>query len=276
MIELGRTQELEILRIKDFGAYVGETGDTETAVLLPKKQIPEGAKVGDLVTVFIYKDSQDRMIATTATPKLQLGEVTKLKVKEVAKIGAFLDMGLEKDLLLPFKEQTHPVRPNEEVLVALYVDRSKRLAATMSVYSRMRSDSPYKKDDKVTGTIYEIKDMGAFVAVDNMYYGLIPPKEMFGKHYEGETIEARVVRVREDGKLDLSPREKAYIQMDADAELVLKTIDEFEGVLPFTDKVSPEIIEREFHMSKAAFKRAVGRLLKAGKIKINEKTIERV
>ena len=277
MIELGKVQELEILRTKDFGVYVGEQAEDEPAVLLPKKQVPEGAKIGDKVKVFIYKDSSDRLIATTGMPKLQVGETAMLEVKDVAKMGAFLDMGLEKDLLLPFKEQSHKVRQGEECLVAVYVDKSSRLAATMKVYSHMSSESPYQKDDKVTGTVYEINEnLGAFVAVDNKYYGLIPKRELFGDIHEGDVVEARVTKLREDGKLDLCPREKAYLQMDADSELVLKVIDEFDGVLPFNDKASPETIKREFHMSKNAFKRAVGHLLKEGKIKITDKSIERV
>lgn len=277
MIELGRIQTLTVQRIKEFGIYLGEPGDASASVLLPKKQVPEGTKVGDSLEVFIYKDSEDRLIATSARPKLQVGETAVLTVKDVAKIGAFLDMGLEKDLLLPFKEQNRRVRQGDQCLVALYIDRSSRLAATMNVYPYMSAQSPYGKDDHVTGTIYEINEnMGAFVAVDNRYYGLIPKKELYGKYQPGDTVEARVVKVRDDGKLDLSPREKAYVQMDTDAALILKVIDEFDGVLPFTDKAKPETILREFSMSKNAFKRAVGRLLKEGKIRITEKTIERV
>lgn len=277
MIELGKRQLLEVVRMKDFGVYLSEKPGDEAAVLLPKKQVPEGTKTGDKIEVFIYKDSEDRLIATTAVPKLQVGETAVLKVKEVGKIGAFLDMGLEKDLLLPFKEQNYKVRQGEECLVALYVDKSKRLAATMNVYTYMSNGSPYQKEDRVVGTVYEINEnLGAFVAVDNRYYGLIPKKELFQKIHLGEVIEARVTRVREDGKLDLSPREKAHVQMDADAQLVWNVIEEFDGVLPFTDKASPEIIKREFQLSKNAFKRAVGHLLKEGKIKITEKTIERV
>lgn len=277
MIELGKRQQLEVIRIKDFGVYLGAHKDDEQSVLLPKKQVPEGTKTGDILEVFIYKDSEDRVIATTGESRLQVGETAVLEVKEVAKIGAFLDMGLEKDLLLPFKEQTHKVQRGEKCLVALYVDKSQRLAATMKVYSYMSSESPYQKDDKVTGTIYEIKkDLGAFVAVDNKYYGLIPEKEMFGNFQEGEVIEARVIKVKEDGKLDLSPREKAYVQMDEDSKLVMKVLDEFDGVLPFNDKASPELIKKEFHLSKNAFKRAVGHLLKEGKVKITETSIERL
>lgn len=277
MIELGKIQTLVVQRAKEFGVYLGERGDEDHAVLLPKKLVPEGAKVGDELSVFIYKDSEDRLIATTKMPKLQVGEVAVLPVKEVAKIGAFLDMGLEKDLLLPFKEQNHKVRPGENCLVTLYIDKSKRLAASMNVYNCMSNESPYKKDDRVTGTIYEISEkLGAFVAVDNRYYGLIPKKEMYADYHEGDTVEARVLKVRDDGKLDLSPRDKAYVQMDTDAELVMKVIDEFDGVLPFTDKANPETIQRALGLSKNAFKRAVGRLLKEGKIRITEKTIERV
>ncbi len=277
MIELGKIQTLVVQREKDFGVYLGPEKDDRQSVLLPKKQVPEGTKTGDRLEVFVYKDSEDRLIATTGRPKLQVGETAVLAVKDVVKIGAFLDMGLEKDLLLPFKEQNRRVRPGEECLVALYIDKSGRLAATMNVYSYMSADSPYKKDDRVTGIIYEINEkLGAFVAVDNRYYGLIPQKELYGDFHPGDFVEARVVKVREDGKLDLSPRQKAYMQMDEDAELVLRVIDEFDGVLPFNDKASPQTILREFQLSKNAFKRAVGRLLKENKIRITEKTIERI
>ena len=169
------------------------------------------------------------------------------------------------------------MKRGEKCLVALYVDRSQRLAATMKVYTYMRSDSPYQKDDWVTGTIYELSDkLGAFVAVDNQYYGLIPRSEMFRDYREGEVVEARVSKVRSDGKLDLNPQAKAYQQMETDAEIIIKVIDELGGELPFNDKVSPEVIRREFGLSKNAFKRAVGRLLKENRITITEETIKKV
>lgn len=277
MIELGKWQRLEVVRRKEFGVYLGEKAGDETSVLLPGRQVPEGTGIGDKLEVFIYKDSEDRLIATTKEAKLQVGETAVLKVKEVGRIGAFLDMGLDKDLLLPFKEQSYRVRAGEECLVALYVDKSRRLAATMKVYSYMSSESPYQKDDQVTGRVYEInKELGAFVAVDNRYYGLIPARELYDDIREGDVVEARVVRVREDGKLDLNPRQKAYLQMDSDSRAVLDAIERYHGVLPFNDKASPETIKAEFHLSKNAFKRAVGHLLKEGKIKITEKTIERI
>lgn len=277
MLELGKRQTLKIVKRTDFGVYLAEEGAEEERVLLPKKEVPEHAVIGDELNVFLYKDSKDRLIATTRQPKLELGQVGMLKVKEVAKIGAFLDWGLEKDILLPFKQQTRKVRDGEECLAALYVDKSGRLCATMNVYEYLQTDSPYKKDDHVTGTIYQISErFGVFVAVDNRYSGLIPQKEAVGKYRIGDEISARVTGVKEDGKLDLSAREKAYLQIDEDAEAVMLAIEEFSGVLPFTDKASPEVIKREMGLSKNAFKRAVGHLLKEGRIEITERAIRKI
>lgn len=277
MIELGKRQLLTVVREKEFGVYLAEDIKDETAVLLPGKQVPAGTRVGDRLEVFIYRDSEDRLIATTREPKLQVGETAVLTVKETGKIGAFLDMGLEKDVLLPFKEQTERVRPGRQCLAALYVDKSGRLAATMKVHPYLSGDSPYEKDDRVSGMVYEVSpQIGAFVAVDGRYYGLIPAKEFFGNVRPGDTVQARVTKVRDDGKLDLSLNEKAHIQMNTDAETVMEALEARGGVLPFTDKADPEIIRQEFAMSKNAFKRAVGHLLKEGRVRITGKTIEKV
>ena len=277
-MELGRKQLLYLVKTTNFGVYLAEDNDpnADEKVLLPAKQVPETAAMGDRINVFIYRDSKDRLIATTNTPKIRKGECAILKVSDVTKIGAFLDMGLEKELLLPFKEQNHPVRIGEECLVALYIDKSGRLAATMKVYPYLSAESPYKKEDKVEGRVYEVnEDMGVFVAVDDRYFGLIPRSEVYENFAPGDVIRARVMRVREDGKLDLSPREKAWMQMDTDAEMVMRVIEEYAGVLPFNDRVSPEVIRREFNLSKNAFKRAVGHLLKAGRIEITETSIRK-
>lgn len=276
MLKLGEKQTLEIMKKVEFGVYLKNAEDTvgEERVLLPAKQVPEGAKVGDRIEVFLYKDSKDRLIATTKTPLLMMKEVKVLKVAQVGKMGAFLDWGLEKDLFLPFREQTRKVREGEECLVTLYIDKSSRLCATMKVYHYLSLSSPYKKDDKVEGLVYEISDnFGAFVAVDDKYSGLIAKKEFFGNIKVGDRITARVVQVKEDGKLDLSIREKALTQILIDAEKVLKVIESFDGALPFNDKANPEVIKREMQMSKNEFKKAVGHLLKTGKIEITEKSI---
>ncbi len=274
MIELGVKQVLEIINQTEFGVYLGTQGKEEK-VLLPGKQVPAGAKVGDKLEVFVYRDSSDRIISTVNEPALIIGETALLKVKSVSDIGAFLDWGLEKDLFLPFKEQSTPVEVGESYVVALYIDKSSRLCATMKVYDFLRDDAPYVKDDMVTGTVYELNDeLGAFVAVDNLYQGLIPKKELFEEFVIGSVIEARVTSVREDGKLNLSIRQKAHIQMDVDSEMVLEKIKNYGGTLPFNDKADPERIKKEFKLSKNAFKRAVGRLLKDGRIRITENTIE--
>lgn len=269
--KLGRNVTLEIVKTTDFGVYLGTKEDK---VLLPARQVPEGAGVGDAVDVFLYRDSQDRIIATTHEPKIRMGEVKALKVKDTGAIGAFLDWGLEKDLFLPFKQQTARVKPGDECLVGLYTDKSGRLCATMKVYDRLEKNSPYKKDDRVQGIIYEKSlNFGLFVAVDDRYCALIPRREASGRYKVGDRIEARVTDVKPDGKLDLSVREKAFIQMDADAQAVMDKLLENGGELPFTDKADPELIRAQFGFGKNAFKRAVGRLLKEGKIEIREKSI---
>lgn len=276
MICLGEKQTLVVVKKVEFGVYLAESKEAavEEKVLLPIKQVPENTSVGDEIEVFIYKDSKDRMIATIKEPLLVKGQTAVLKVVQVNRVGAFLYWGLEKDLFLPYKEQTKPVQVGDDCVVALYTDKSGRLCATMKVYPYLRTDSPYKKDDKVSGVVYEISEnFGAFVAVDNCYSALIAKKEMTTKLSVGDVVSARVASIKKEGKLDLSLREKAYIQMNIDAEKVMKKLEESNGVLPFTDKASPELIKEKMDMSKNEFKRAVGNLLKAGKIEIGESEI---
>lgn len=275
MIEVGKYLNLKVLRMKDFGVYLGEE-DEEEAVLLPRKQVSEHTKVGDTIEVFVYRDSQDRKIATTNRPYLTVGEIGVLKVVSVAGIGAFMDCGLERDILLPFKEQTTRVAEGESYPVYMYVDKSDRLCVTMRLYQHLDMNSPYKKNDMVHGIVYEYKDhMGAFILVEGKYSGLVPKKELYQKVSVGEEIEGRIMNVREDGKLDISLRKVAYVQMNEDAERIKQRMDELGGVLPFTDKASPEKIKAEFGMSKNEFKRAVGHLLKAGKIEITDQEIHK-
>ena len=274
MIELGKIQTLTVVKKCSNGVYLN-TPDApeETKVLLPNNQVPENCKLGDEISVFIYKDSEDRPIATTSTPYLTLGETAILEVVQTSKIGAFLNWGLAKDLFLPFREQTRRVKPQDKVLVALYIDKSNRLCATMNVYHYLESHSPYKKDDYVSGTVYETGgNFGVFVAVDNKYSALIPKKEAAQPLSVGDTIEARVASVREDGKLNLSLRKKAYLQLNDDGALIFEALQK-KGFLPLHDKSDPEDIKAAFGLSKNAFKRAIGRLLKENKILIEENGI---
>ena len=289
MILLGRMQTLRVVKKTDFGVYLSgqdlepisfvpdkkEVVDVPS-ILLPKAQAKDLA-IGDTTEVFIYKDSEDRPIATTAKPLLTMGNLARLTVKEVTNIGAFLDWGLAKDLFLPFKEQTFRVQKGDTVLVTLYIDKSSRLCATAKVYNALASDSPYQREDQVSGTVYEIIEaFGAYVAVDDRYSALIPNKELFTTLKPGQSISARVTKVQPDGRLVLSIREKSYLQMDADCSLVYEALCKAGGFLPYHDKTSPDLIKSKFGLSKNAFKRAIGHLQKEGKLVIEEDGISKI
>jgi len=276
MIELGKIQMLEVIRETPIGVYLNEKNEKiGEDILLPKSQVPPELQIGDDIEVFVYKDSEDRIIATVRKPKLTLGGLAVLRVVEVTGIGAFMDWGLEKDLLLPFKEQEREVKKNEEWLVGLYVDKSSRLCATMKLYNLLGSASPFKSNDRVHGTVYSYNpQFGYFVAVDNKYHGLILNKEIYGGLAVGDSVEARVKKVRADGKLELGMREAAYEEIEGDAQKITDLMKLHEGKLRLNDNSPPETIRTELNMSKKAFKRAVGRLIKEGAVKITDEGME--
>ena len=265
-MEIGTWNELKIDRMKEFGAYL--TDGTED-VLLPRKQVPKDAKVGNALTCFVYRDSDDRLIATLTKPYLTVGEIASLEVKDVTGIGAFLDCGLERDLFLPFKEQTTKVQKGKSYPVRMYVDKTGRLACSMRLYEYLKTNHGFKKGEHVKGSIYQVRPgFGAFVAVEDKYSGLIHSTELYDRVAVGDKVEARVINVRDDGRLDLSLRDAIPQQMGEDAEMVADVIRSYGGVLPFDDKADPDRIRDEFGLSKNAFKRAVGRLLKEKRIRI--------
>lgn len=277
-IELGKTQELIVTKETSFGIYLNTPGGEETNhILLPKSQVPEGTKLKDVLEVFVYKDSEDRPIATTQKPLIELGGIARLYVKEISHIGAFLDWGLAKDLLLPFKEWLYEVKQGDEVLVTLYIDKSGRLCASMKVYELLRCDSPYSKDDEVDGNVYETSDnFGVFIAVDDKYSALLPKKEVFETYHINQHVHARVAQVLEDGRLTLSVKKKIPEQMNEDADYIFNCLKDASGFLPFNDKSDPKDIKNQFHMSKNAFKRATGHLLKNHLITIENDGIHMV
>lgn len=273
MIKLGEMQELEVVKKVDFGVYLKSQDDEkgEDKILLPKKQVPENIQIGDKITVFVYRDSNDRIISTVNRPKIVIGEIGFLKVVEISQIGAFLNWGLEKDLFLPYREQIGEIRNNGEYMVGLYVDKSNRLCATMNLFKVLRTDSPYKINDIVTGTVFSLKrGLGAMVAVEGKYLGLIHEGEILKPLRSGDTVEVRVSNIKEDGKLDLSLKDAPKLQIDRDGDKIFNALAKNKGYLPLNDDSSPEAIVEMLGMSKSSFKKGVGRLMKRGILDIGK------
>lgn len=276
MIELGKMHKMEVVRKAQNGFYLNSKKDKDkNDVLLPEKQAPQEIKTGEEIEVFVYRDDEGSMIATVKRPKLLLGELSVLKVVDTTIFGAFLDWGLEKDLLLPVKEQACMVVKDRSYLVGLFVNSKGRLCATMKIYNLLSAASPYKENDRVHGTIYNINpNLGAFVAVDDKYHGLILNNELYGNYAIGDRVEVRIKKVRPDGKMELSFRQKAYNEIESDAQQILERLKMSGSTLLLNDNSAPEQIKAELNMSKRAFKRAVGRLLREGAVKITDKGIE--
>ncbi len=276
MIEIGKMQRLQIIRKSETGAYLSfkDAKDSEE-ILLPENQLPQELEIGNEIEVFVYKDAEDKTIAMVNRPKLTVGELGILRVVQTTNFGAFLDWGLPKDLLLPLREQVSKVKKGDSCLVGLYVNNNNKICATMRIYDLLSTESPYKQNEIVHGTVYSInRDLGVFVAVDNKYHGFIHNQELYGDYTEGDEIEVRVKKVREDGKLELSFRKEAYKEIEGDAQKIMDRLKLSDGTLLINDNSSPDDIKAEFNMSKRAFKRAIGRLLKEGAIKITDDGIE--
>ena len=269
MFALGEIQSLTIKRKTEHGLILSDGRDE---VLLPQAYVGEDMRRGGSVSVFLYKDSEDRLVATTEIPKLVMGEVGPLKLISLTKTGGFLDWGLKKDLFLPYKEMRDNPKEGDEILIRLYIDKSKRLGGSMrGLYPFFSTDSPYEAGDCVKARIFEFgRDIGTLAAVDDKYLGMIAKECDLRDHHIGDVLEARVTGVKNDGKLDLSTRENKENQIDNDGEMILKLLDEYAGVLPFTERADPAVIKRECGLSKAAFKRAVGHLYKERKIVIED------
>ena len=267
-MDLGKKNTLVMVQKCDFGVYLADHAKAEEKVLLPQKWVPSDLEMGDPIEVFLYRDSSDRPLATTMEPLITLGGIAELKVAAVTRIGAFLDWGLEKELLLPFREQTKQVQEGERILAALYLDKSERLCATMKLYPYLSLRTPYQIGEEVTGRVYESsRNFGVFVAVDDKYCALIPRREIAGREPAvGSRITARISRIHEDGKMDLDLRRKAYLQMGEDSETLMTILRENNGFLPIHDKSSPEEIRQRTGMSKNEFKRAVGHLYRERRI----------
>ncbi|KXO15789.1 S1-like domain-containing RNA-binding protein [Peptoniphilus sp. GNH] len=265
-MKLGKIQKLKVLK-KENGRAILE--DEKEKIALTREE-SKNVREGQTLEVFVYNDKEG-FSATLKKPLAEVGELKKLTLVAKSKYGYFVDIGIDKDIFLPFKEAVGRPIEGESYLLYLYEDRSKRICATMNIKKHLSVESPYKVNDNVEGLIYGIDHkIGAFVAVDGKYDGLILQREIKGIHRVGEEVRARVQRILQDGKLTLTFREKAYKQMGIDAEMLLDLIKENKGILELSDKSSPEEILEETGLSKKAFKRALGNLYKEKLVRLED------
>ena len=268
MIELGKTQKLTVRRVVDFGAYLGSDG-ADVEVLLPSRYLPENSQVGDEIEVLVYKDSEDRPIATTEHPFATVGEFAFLSVSAVNDTGAFLDWGLPKDLLVPYSEQKVKMRRGGIYLVYVYVDHATgRIVASAKVEKFLGNVYPdYKPGQEVKALVYEHNDIGYKVIVDNLHRGIIYSNEIYSPIEIEETVKAYVKQVREDGKIDLTLNDKSANRTASLADRLMDYLADSSNA-PVSEKMSPEMIATIFECSKKDFKKAVGHLYKERKIVI--------
>lgn len=273
MIEIGKYQTMVVRRFVDFGAYLSRPGETDE-VLIPGRYIPENTQIDDELKVFVYNDSEDRPIATTEHPYATVGEFAYLEVTQVNDIGAFLDFGIPKDLLVPYAEQRIRMRRGGVYLVYVYLDKkTNRIVASSKIDKFLGNVYPdYKPGQRVSALIIEHSEIGYKAIVDNLHKGMIYSNEIFQPIEVEETIPAFVKQVRDDGKIDLTLNDKAVRRQSALADRILEYLAQPDAT-PVGDKTAPEVIEMIFACSKKDFKKAVGHLYKERRITIDDERI---
>lgn len=276
MLQLGRFNNLTINRLSPHGLYVG---DGTTELLLPNKYVPESYELGDYIDVFVFKDSEDRLTATTLEPYAQVGEFAFLEAKDLNSSGAFLDWGLEKDLFVPFKEQNDRMAKGRAYIVYLYIDSvTERIVATSKInkFTENHLTIDVKEGDTVDIMIYKYTDLGVKVIANNKYWGMLFLNEIFKNLRIGEKMTAIVKKIREDGKLDLTLQQNGMAIVSEIQTLILEKLEENDGFLPYNDNSSPEDIYRYFNVSKKVFKKTIGTLFKEKKITLADSGIHLV
>jgi predicted RNA-binding protein (virulence factor B family) len=266
---LGREATLRLARFGPPGAFFEVDPGGGSLVLLPGAEVPEGAAVGDEVPLFLYLDSEDRPIATTRLPRITLGEAAFLRVTDVTKFGAFVEWGLAKDLLVPFAEQTRDVRVGDRHPGGLYLDDTGRLAGTMRVAEMLEEGGDFTLDEWVDGESWRFEpEIGTFVIVERRFVGMVPADEPH-RLSRGEAARFRVTHVHPDGKIELSLRGHAHEEREADVARLVAYLAR-KTAAPIGDRSSPEAIRDAVGLSKKAFKRAAGALLKSGEARIDD------
>ena len=273
MPELGKYNVLKAVRRTDHGFYLQDEEGVE--VLLPNAYVSEELKEEDEIGVFVYKDSEDRVVATTIYPKISLGQFACLKVTSVTKVGAFLDWGLPKELLCPFSEQRNEMQEGRKYIVYLYLDeQTDRLVATTKVNKYFQTKNiELKEGDEVDLLIAGKSDLGYKCIINQTYVGLIFENETFQKMHLGLETKGYIKKIREDNKIDVSLQLESYKNILPHADLILKVLKENNGFLNLTDKSDPAVIKEIFQISKKAFKKALGSLYKKRLIRIEEEGI---
>lgn len=236
-----------------------------------------GLKEGQTTQAFIYKDHKNQLKATTKKPKITLGEIRPLRIVSTTKIGAFVDIGLDRDVLCPFTEQVYPLKEGSIQLFYLYVDKSNRLALTTKIKDHLQGNKNFHPGDQVKGVVYHHKkNLGYLVAIDYQYDGLIPEKEASEIYIVGEEVQGRVIFTHEDGKVTITTKASVSNRLEKDAQTLLTILKRNKGVLAIGDKSSPEKIYDQTKLSKKAFKRAAGRLYKNRLVVIEDYSIRLV
>ncbi|WP_028865789.1 CvfB family protein [Psychromonas aquimarina] len=270
MIKIGAYNELTIIKQVDFGMYLD--GLEEGEILLPRRYVTDDMKIGDTITVFLYFDSEDRLIATTQKAKAEAGKFASLKVIDTNRAGAFLDWGLPKDLLVPFNQQKIPMKQGYGYVVYVYQDDiSERLVASSKLDRFLdREPANYRAGEKVDLLIADRTDLGFKAIVNNKHWGVLFTSEVFGEMGIGKKCKGYIRRVREDGKIDLSMTEVGYSKIDGMADRVMQSLNQHQGYLQLSDKSSPDKIAKILKMSKGNFKKAIGQLYRKGIIDIED------
>lgn len=269
MIDIGNFNSLKIVRKADFGFYLdADTGNTSDDILLPNSNtLSQVLNTGDEVSAFIYRDSKDRLIATLKKPLAVVGELAYLKVVSTTKIGSFVDFGLERDILVPFKEKNYDLTPGKKYLFYIYLDKTLRIAASTIIDNHLTTTDKYNIGDEVTATVYDFQtNRSVMVAIDNLFKGVILNTEYFNNIEYGESINLKVIKIYEDGRLGLTPRKSPMSERLSLQNEILEYLKNHDGFMTYNDKSSPEEIYSTFHESKNYFKNALGGLMKQGLI----------
>ena len=274
MLQFGKYNNLIISRRTDNGFYLAETegeGVLEE-VLLPNKFITPEMKEGDILAVFVYKDSEDRPVATTQKPKATVGEAVYLQAKQITSIGAFLDWGLDKDLLLPFREQNGEVEIGKRYLVYVYFDyASKRIAATGNLNKFIKNrEVLLKQNDVVDLLLTDASEIGIKVVINNLHWGMLYRNEIFGNVVKGTHVGGFIKKIREDGKIDVALQKQGIVAAKEVKDVLLQKLQEGGGILKLSDSSAPEVIYEMLGISKKNFKKAVGMLYKDEKIELGK------